>query len=139
MSWLIDGSNLLGASREDDAAKRALVQELARFARARKTRVTCYFDGPEPASFGKHLGGVTIVFSGSRTADSLIAERVAGGREWKVVTSDRAVAQRVGGRRVQVWSAAQFRRELETLPAGEGALAEDWTAYFSDPKNRNVF
>src|SRR5881398_2244550 len=108
MSWLIDGSNLLGAGRESDDAKRVLVQELARFARARRARVTCYFDGPEPPSFGKHLGNVTVVFSGRRSADALIAERVAGGRDWNVVTSDRAVINRVEGRRVTVLSSAQF-------------------------------
>jgi len=54
MPWLIDGSNVLGAMRVDrhaDEPKRGLVRLLANFARAKRTRVTCIFDGPEPWSF----------------------------------------------------------------------------------------
>jgi hypothetical protein len=83
MPYLIDASNLLGAMRVDrhgDESKRRLVTLLAGFARAKKTRVTCIFDGPEPASFARHLGAVTIGFSGSRPADDLIVERAAHGR-----------------------------------------------------------
>src|SRR5205823_8738907 len=92
----------LGSSRLATDAKRALVRELGRFARAKRTRVVCIFDGGEPEHFGKQLGGVSVVFSGARSADDLIAARVATGGGWKVVTSDRALAGRGGGRRVEV-------------------------------------
>ncbi len=138
MTWLVDGSNFLGREREVEASKRALVRLLARFARARRTRMTCFFDGPEPSSFAKHLGAVTVVFSAGRPADELIVARVAQGDT--VVTSDRRLASSVQGRRVKVVDPAAFRAELEGLPRDEPAGdAEDWMAYFSDPKNRRNF
>ena len=96
---------------------------------------------PPPEPFGKHLGGVSVVFSGARTADDLIAARVASGDGWKVVTSDRALAGRVGGRRVEVVEPRRLLAEIETLPpaAEERGSGDDWIGYFSDPKNRNVF
>jgi len=148
MSWLIDGSNVLGRlrlPRESDAAKRELVTLLARFARARRVRVACYFDGLEPASFAKHLGGVSVIFSGNRPADDLIVGRVAdrgmSGGAWNVVTSDQALASRVSGRRVTVVSPAELAHQFEQLaPEGEGQpSADDWAAWFSDPKNRDGF
>jgi hypothetical protein len=143
MPWLIDGSNVLGALGADRTAaepKRELARLVAAFARTRRTKVTCYFDGPEPASFARHLGGATIVFSGNRSADDLIVERIRGGASGYVVTSDRELAARAAGRNVKAIEAPQFVRELQEMerdPAG--ARPEDWTAYFSDPRNRQKF
>ena len=142
MPWLIDGSNLLGAMRADrhsDDAKRGLMRLLAGFARARRTRVTCIFDGPEPPSFARHLGAVVAVFSGTRTADELIIERAANGRGWSVVTSDRGLAAKVQRRQVSVVAPAVFIREMESSAGGEEGSGDDWTAWFSDPKNRMDF
>lgn len=144
MSWLIDGSNVLGRiglPREAEASKRELVRLVARFARARKVRATCYFDGPEPASFAKHLGGVTVVFSGRRPADDLIAAKVAdGGLRWNVVTSDQSFAARVAGRRVAIVSPSELMAEIERLPAERESqpAADEWLEWFSDPKNRKL-
>lgn len=144
MSWVVDGNNVLGRlvgqARESTEAKRALAQRLAQFARARKTRVTCYFDGPEPERFSRVLGNATIVFSGAQSADDLIVRKVAEGSGWKVVTSDQALAARVSRRKVEIVDPQTFARTLEEMqqPAG-GTDTEDWQAYFSDPKNRNVF
>lgn len=140
MPYVVDGSNVLGASRLSTDAKRAFVRELGRFARAKRTRVVCVFDGGEPEHFGKQLGGVSVVFSGTRPADELIVARVANGAGWKVVTSDRGLAARVGGRRVEVIDPRRLIAEIETLPLSEErGAADDWIGYFSDPKNRNVF
>jgi uncharacterized protein YaiI (UPF0178 family) len=142
MPWLIDGSNVLGAmhvDRHGDEGKRGLVRLLAGFARANKTRVTCVFDGPEPASFGKLLGAVTVAFSAGRSADDLIAERAAQGRGWSVVTSDRGLAARVQRRQVEVIAPAVFIRQMETAASSESEIADDWDAYFSDEKNRTKF
>ena len=142
MPWVIDGSNVLGrvgADLRGDDPKRQLVRLLASFARNKRTRVVCFFDGPEPASFAKSLGSVSIVFSGTVPADDLIVKRVSSGRGWSVVTSDRGCAARVQGRHVAVVSAEQFARELESLQRDEPADAEDWQAWFSDPKNRDRF
>lgn len=142
MPWLIDGSNVLGALRTDrhsDQAKRGLVRLLASFARAKRTRVTCVFDGAEPPSFARHLGSVTVVFSGPRTADDLIVERAASGRGWTVVTSDRGLAVRVERKQVTIVSPAALVREMEQSSTDEPSAGEEWEAYFSDPKNRLKF
>lgn len=142
MPWLIDGSNVLGAMRADrlsTESKRALARLLADFARARRTRVTCIFDGPEPAAFARQLGSVVVVFSGPRSADDLIVERAATGRGWNVVTSDAALAQKVQRRQVSVVSSHAFLRQLEEGGSGESSSSEDWETYFSDPKNRTEF
>ena len=142
MPWLVDGSNVLGAMRADrhsDEAKRGLLRLAASFARAKRTKVTCVFDGPEPASFGRNPGSATAVFSGSRSADDLIAERAAQGRGWQVVTSDRGLATRVQRRGVTVVAPAAFIRDLEESSTGEEAGGADWAAWLSDPKNRMDF
>jgi hypothetical protein len=142
MPWLIDGSNVLGVMRVDrhsDEAKRGLVRLLGAFARAKRTRVTCVFDGPEPASFARNPGGVSVVFSGPRSADDLIVERAAGGRGWNVVTSDRGLANRVERRQVRVVVPASFIREMELAASGSEGGDEDWATYFADPKNRIDF
>lgn len=143
MPWLVDGSNVLGAIGADRTAaepKRELARLVAAFARVRRTKLTCYFDGPEPPNFARHLGNATIVFSGTRAADDLIIERVRGGASGVVVTNDRELASRVAGRRVKVVDTAQFVRELQELERDPSVTpAEDWIAYFSDPKNRQKF
>ncbi len=143
MSWIIDGNNLLGragASRDSSESKRELVRALASFARAKRTKVACYFDGSEPEHFGRHLGSVSIVFSGSASADDLIARRVSTGSGWKVVTADRGLAARIKRREVEIVDPSGFMSELERLPRGEEKVAEEeWQTWFSDPKNRNVF
>lgn len=142
MPWLVDGSNVLGAARLDrfsDESKRELVRLLAAFARSRKTRVSCIFDGDEPPSFARHLGSVTVTFSGRRTADDVIIERAATGRGWAVVTSDAQLAQRVARRQVEVISSPAFLRQMEQASVGEGSEGGDWEQYFSDPTNRHKF
>ncbi len=139
MPFLIDGSNVLGAMRVDrhgEEGKRGLVRLLAAFARARKTRVTCIFDGPEPPSFAKSLGAVTVAFSGTRSADDLIAERAANGRGWSVVTSDRGLAARVQRRQVEIVAPTVFIRQMEEAASGEEQPGGDWDTYFSDPRKQ---
>jgi hypothetical protein len=60
-------------------------------------------------------------------------------RGWSVVTSDQALAARVARRHVTVVSSPQLARELESLGRDEPGDAEDWLAWFSDPKNRDGF
>lgn len=142
MPYLVDGSNVLGAmhaDRHSDDAKRGLMRLLANFARAKRTKVTCIFDGPEPHSFARHLGSVVAVFSGSRTADDLIIERAAQGRGWSVVTSDRGLAAKVQRRQVDIVAPVAFIRELELAATSEEAGGDDWSSWFSDPKNRIDF
>lgn len=142
MPWLIDGSNVLGAmhvDRHGEESKRGLVRLLAGFARLKRTRVTCVFDGPEPPSFARHLGAVMVAFSGHRSADELIVERAANGRGWSVVTSDRGLMARVQRRHVEIVTPAAFLREMEAAGNDEEGGGGEWDAYFSDPKNRLKF
>ena len=143
MAWLIDGSNVLGAIRADRLsveAKRELARLCAAFARAQRTRVTCYFDGAEPAAFARDLGNTTIVFSGSRTADELIVLRVEeSAANMTVVTSDRELISRVSRRKVRIVTAQEFVHELRAAQSEQDTFDEDWQAYFSDPKNRQEF
>jgi predicted RNA-binding protein with PIN domain len=143
MPYLVDGSNVLGrrgADRESDEAKRHLVKLLAGLARMKRTSVVCVFDGHAPEGFARHLGRVTVLFSGNRSADDLIVERAAEGKGWKVVTADRQLAARTAGRRVEIVEPRHLLAEVEAAahPAGEVGAGEDWEAWFSDPKNRNV-
>jgi predicted RNA-binding protein with PIN domain len=140
--YLIDGSNVLGVMRVDrhaDESKRMLVRLLASFARAKKTRVTCVFDGPEPAAFAKSLGAVSVVFSAPKSGDQVIIERAAQGRGWSVVTSDRELAAKVQRRQVEIVAPATFIREMESSSTGDAEISDDWDAYFSDDKNRLKF
>ncbi|HEX7190765.1 MAG TPA: NYN domain-containing protein [Thermoanaerobaculia bacterium] len=141
--WLIDGSNVLGAMRVDRNAvepKRELTRLTASFSRAKRTKVTLFFDGPEPPNFARHLGSTTVVFTAKRKADEVIVEQARAARDAHVVTSDRELAARVGGRRIEIVDAQQFVRELEAAEVEPGAAAaEDWMSYFSDPKNRQKF
>jgi predicted RNA-binding protein with PIN domain len=143
MSWVIDGNNLLGragAARDTADAKRQLVRTLGAFARVNRTKVACYFDGPEPEHFGKSLGSVSVIFSGARSADDLIVKRVTTGSGWQVVTADRALSSRIKRREVAVIDPGSFMNELDSLPVGEERVPdEEWLTWFSDPKNRNVF
>jgi predicted RNA-binding protein with PIN domain len=141
--WLIDGSNVLGAMHADRQAvesKRELARLVASFSRAKRTKVTLFFDGPEPPNFARHLGSATVVFTAKRKADEVIVEQARSVRDAHVVTSDRELGTRVGGRRIEVIDALQFLRELEAAQVEPGATpAEDWVNYFSDPKNRQKF
>src|SRR5947207_1667424 len=130
MAWLIDGSNVLGVMRLDRNAvesKRELARVAASFARAKRTKVTLFFDGPEPPSFGRHLGNATIVFTGKREADDVIVEQVASMRDAHVVTSDGGLTSRVNGRRVDVIEVQQFLRVIESLETRpENTSSDDW-------------
>ncbi len=143
MTWVVDGNNLLGRAgipREGDEARRALVRLLGAFARERKTKVWCCFDGPTSDALGRLPRGVAVTFSESRSADDRIAEYVSRGAGWKVVTSDRGLAARLPRRGVEIVETSTMLRELETLARDQPAeQSEDWQSYFSDPKNRNVF
>ncbi len=144
MPYYIDGSNLLGAlgvNRESSESKLTLVRMLAAFARARRTKVVCWFDGGDPGSFASHVGSVSVRFAHPRSADHCIGDQVASSTApCTVVTSDRALGNRLRSRRVTVTTSLEFKRLLEEIPQSDDSsgLSSDWEAYFSDPKNRNV-
>lgn len=144
MSWIIDAANVLGRMRldhENPDNKRRLVREAARFARAKRTRAICVFDGPVPASFAIHLGNVRSEFPYPKSADDRIVELVGGAHgRCHVVTSDRALETRLRRRNVTVLTAEAFQQLVYEIAddAGGEQDGEEWESYFSDPQNRNV-
>ena len=122
MSYLVDGNNVMaqrvGWHRDKAGARRGLLDELARFAAAKRARVAVVFDGA-PAEFfpdGASYQGVRIHYAerGSN-ADERIKALVEAARErrtLKVVTSDRALADYVRRCGVQVVRSGEFRRQM---------------------------
>jgi predicted RNA-binding protein with PIN domain len=122
--WLVDGMNVIG-SRPDrwwndpDRAVRRFIEELEGFAGSTGDEVVVVFDRrPPDLTPGAH-GPIEVAFasrSGRNAADHDIVELVAGDgapATITVVTSDRALAERVKQRGARVTSAGSFRRRLD--------------------------
>ena len=122
--WLVDGMNVVG-SRPDrwwndpDAAVRRLIEQLDLFVRSTGDDLTVVFDRqPRDVPAGTH-GAITVAFasrSGRNAADHDIAEVVSNDEEpssLTVVTSDRALADRVRQQGAMVLSSGSFRRRVE--------------------------
>lgn len=144
MRTLVDGSNLLGAlrlDREGAESKRLLLRTVASWARRRKAKVVIFFDGARPDAFATALGAVTARFSDPRPADDLIVAEVEklAREKFRIVTSDQELAGRCRRRGVEIVDSRAFAHELESGEGEEGPRGgDDWSAYFSDPNNRNV-
>jgi predicted RNA-binding protein with PIN domain len=124
--WLVDGMNVIGSRptgwwRDRRGAMRELVRELGDYARATGEGVTVVFDG---RPFDLDAGGVEVLFasrSGRDAADDDIAAIASDAPgEVRVVTSDRALAERVRAGGAQVVSAGSFRGRLGRLPGRPG-------------------
>ncbi len=128
--------------RENVDAKRALLRQLAAYARHHRARIVCFFDGASPAGFATGLGSVTARFTHPRAADDAIVEETErlGKDAFTIVTSDLGLAARCRRRNVTIEDARAFARALAELPEGEerGAPGEDWESWFADPRNRNL-
>jgi len=140
MSYLVDGNNVMaqrvGWHRNKPAARRALMDELARFARAKGVRVAVVFDGAPEKHFGdgSSYRGVRVFYAqrGSN-ADERIKGLVEAARERRtllVVTSDRALGDYVRRCGAQVLRAGEFRRRMEqALAQAEGEReGEGWVS-----------
>ena len=134
MSYLVDGNNVMGQRvgwhRDKPGARRRLLTELARFARAARVTVDAVFDGAPEEFFpdGSHFMGVSVFYAArGSNADERIKQLVEGSRErrtLKVVTSDRALADYVRRCGVEVIRSGAFRRRLEEL-SEEGETPHD--------------
>ena len=120
--WLVDGLNVIGSRpdgwwRDRTGAMRELVATLRRLAEEGGDEVAVVLDGC-PRELGEP-GRVEVLFAprpGPNAADAVIAERVeadAAPAALCVVTSDRALADRVTTAGAQVMGAGAFRRLLE--------------------------
>ncbi|HJR06841.1 MAG TPA: NYN domain-containing protein [Pyrinomonadaceae bacterium] len=150
MSYLIDGNNVMGQRvgwhRDRVRARRELLDELARFASAKKARVEVVFDGAPDEHFadGSSYRGVRVYYSArGSNADERIKSLVESSRERRtllVVTSDRALGDYVRRCGAQVVRAGEFRRRMEeanAAGANENTDAppieetdEHWMRYF---------
>lgn len=122
--WLVDGMNVIG-SRPDrwwndpDRAVRRFIDELVDYAEATGDAVVVVFDRqPRDLTPGTR-GPIEVMFAsrtGRNAADHDIVELVAEAdapETITVVTSDRALVDRVKQRGAQVASAGSFRRRLD--------------------------
>lgn len=125
MPWIVDGDNLLGAKR-DDEAKRELARRIERYRVRTGRRILLVFDGPAPPIA---LPG-EVEFSGpGRRADDRILHAVAGDPDRRgvtVVTDDRSLGDRCRALGARVARGGALRGELS--PGG----AEDEKP---DPRN----
>ncbi len=122
--WLIDGMNLIG-SRPDrwwndpDRAVRRLIEELDRYAAATGEDVTVVFDRQPPnVPPGAH-GAALVAFASRRGRDAADHEIVGmladdqAPESFRVVTSDRGLAERARQLRARVTSSLSFRRRMD--------------------------
>jgi predicted RNA-binding protein with PIN domain len=122
MRWLVDGMNVIGSRptgwwHDRTGAMRELVAELQSFAEASSDQVTVVFDGT-PRELGEDPGAVEVVFApgGRDAADHEIARLVendASPPDLTVVSSDRALVERVRAHGAETLGAGGFRRRLE--------------------------
>ena len=150
MAYIIDGNNVMGQTpgwhRDKPKACRNLLEEVAAFARAGKTRITVVFDGAPNAAIpdGSAFRGVKVVYADRGSdADSKIVRIVESSSDPKgltVVTSDRHLAFIVHSRGATVLRSGDFRRKMgeallhapapkpEQEPAGQNT--DEWLRYF---------
>jgi predicted RNA-binding protein with PIN domain len=125
MAYIVDGNNVMGQvpgwHRDKSKARRLLITDIARFARAMKARVTVVFDGaPEPgAPDGSTVSGVKLLYAerGSN-ADARIerlVETSANPRGLTVVTSDRHLAFLVKSLGANVIRSGEFRKQMKLV------------------------
>lgn len=123
MGYLVDGNNLMGRRvgwhRDKAGARRRLMEELARYARAARVRLSVVFDGAPDERFpdGASYRGVRVFYAvrGS-DADARIKQMVDASRERRtlfVVTSDRALADYVRRSGAQVLRAGEFEKRMQ--------------------------
>jgi predicted RNA-binding protein with PIN domain len=143
MPILVDGNNLLHRLPPGQQSRTAVRQLTLDLVRRESVRVSLVFDGPPPPGTParENLGRLTIVYSGSDSADDTIVRSLPHGspaRRWVVVTDDRELAARVKAIGATVRSLDRWRHKLLAAPAGKNGQAglsavevSEWEAYFA--------
>ena len=141
MPILIDGNNLMHRLAQGERSRAEVRRLTLERARRERMRVVLVFDGPPPAGTPQReeLGVLTVLYSGSASADERIASTAAG-RTWVVVTDDRALAARVRQvgaevRTVAAWlaqgsTAAVAPRRVTVEPRLSSRAVAEWEAFF---------
>jgi uncharacterized protein YaiI (UPF0178 family) len=116
MRWLVDAMNVIGSRpdgwwRDRDAAVVRLVDALAGL----DEDVTVVLDSPSAVEAPGRVEVVVARRRGRNAADDEIVRLVeAEPGSWRVVTSDRALAERVRALGAEVVGAGEFRRRLDS-------------------------
>jgi len=106
--WLVDAPNVRRSLWPNLSPER-LVELLAEWAAREDVEAVAVFDGPAPAG----VAGVEVVGTGRESADDWITQRAAKLDEpYVLVTSDRELRERAGGRAERVVGGGSFAREL---------------------------
>lgn len=144
MPIIVDGNNLLYRMPRGDRTRAAVRRAILDATRHETRSITVVFDGPPPSGTPdrESLGRVTVVYSGSRSADDLIAAMLPAGaaaKQWSVVTDDRGLAGRVRAAGATTRRLADWRRRKPPQPKrprSEFRLSSneiaDWEAFFAD-------
>jgi predicted RNA-binding protein with PIN domain len=121
MRWLVDGMNVVGSRpdgwwRDRRAAMKRLSDLLATFAAETGEPLTVVFDG---RPFDLSAPPADVVFASTRGRDAAdhdiaaLVESDADPASLRVVTSDRALADRVRAAGAEVVGAGPFRQRLD--------------------------
>jgi predicted RNA-binding protein with PIN domain len=149
MPFLVDGNNLIGrlARRPPgtEEERRRVQRAIADRLRVGRSSVVLFFDGePSAGRREEWLGGLTVRYSGNRSADDAIVEAVERAKargDCHVVTDDRALAERARARGARALSTSDFWGRMETAPGAATRDAgpvdvDDWESFFADDRNR---
>jgi predicted RNA-binding protein with PIN domain len=150
MPYLIDGNNLIGATRvidiRDPAAREKMSRILAAYQRAKRNSVTVVYDGPPPDGGRQvtHHGGLRIIYAGPESdADSRIRKILQESTDpdsYIVVSSDKQIYSFARWRGAQAMRVMPFFEDLQrTLAKAQLADGEqdalndveidDWMRY----------
>lgn len=136
-----------GWHRDRPGARRTLLEELARFSRVKKARITVVFDGTPDRTTpdGSAFQGVKVLFARQGSdADSRIEALVEDSPDPRgliVVTSDRRLSLTVRSRGARTIRSGEFRREVAKAHVSEQAEdgqepevgdVGDWLRYFGE-------
>ena len=137
MPWLIDAANLGGVLGGAVGARNTegILAALLPWARERK-EVVVVFDGPESPGMATRLGGIEIVWSGSRSADDVISKRIAAlgktAKSWTVITNDQSLTRRCRNHGAKVEPASTFAQRT-TQPKAKSKAARSAQAAADKP------
>jgi hypothetical protein len=146
MPYFLDGNNLIGRARntfrpgEED--RQALVAELSDRLRRTKATAVLFFDGPGGRT--THLGKLSIVEAGGRSADDRILAKIGSSgspAEIVVVTADRGLASKARDLGAATLSPEEFWGRFGTSDRASSREdpakvdVEEWMRYFEEEGN----
>lgn len=145
MPILLDGNNLLHRMPRGERSRSAVRTQVLEITRHESMSVTVVFDGPPPTGSlpQESLGKVTVIYSGSRSADDVIVKMLpkgAAAKQWFVVTDDRGLAVRVNDRGAKVRRLAEWQNRKKRKPPPRSRFesklsshdVQEWEAFFAD-------